>query len=52
MKAVLILDNDGKRLVAKYYGNDFATHKEQVAFEKDLVKKTQRINGKDKETIW
>jgi hypothetical protein len=41
-----ILDNDGNRILAKYYDkNVFATAKEQKAFEKNLFSKTHRANA-------
>lgn len=41
-----ILDNDGNRILAKYYDkNVFATAKEQKAFEKNLFNKTHRANA-------
>jgi hypothetical protein len=48
VKAVLILDTDGQRLLAKYYphAKEFATLKEQKAFEKSLFEKTRRTNGR------
>lgn len=45
MKAVAILDNDGERVVAKYYDDTYATVKEQKAFEKNLFNKTHRANA-------
>lgn len=40
---MLILDSDGKRIVAKYYDkNVFPTLKEQKAYEKNLFNKTHR----------
>jgi len=45
VKAILILDNDGNRLIAKYYDNTFASAKEQKAFEKNLFNKTHRANA-------
>ena len=45
VKSVLVLDTEGKRILAKYYGNDFATVKEQLAFEKNLFEKTKRYPG-------
>ena len=42
---MLVLDTEGKRILAKYYGNDFATVKEQLAFEKNLFEKTKRYPG-------
>ncbi|XP_041458296.1 coatomer subunit zeta-1-like [Lytechinus variegatus] len=45
VKAVAILDNDGERLLAKYYDDTFSTTKEQKAFEKNLFNKTHRANA-------
>ncbi|KAL5508807.1 hypothetical protein EMCRGX_G004057 [Ephydatia muelleri] len=45
VKAVCILDNDGKRILCKYYDNTFPTVKEQQKFEESLFKKTQRANA-------
>jgi len=46
IRGIAILDNDGNRVLAKYYNkNDFPTAKEQKAFEKNLVNKTHRANG-------
>ncbi|GBO40056.1 hypothetical protein AVEN_75350-1 [Araneus ventricosus] len=45
IEAIAILDNDGNRILAKYYGKTFPTAKEQKAFEKNLYKKTHRANG-------
>jgi len=45
VKAILILDNDGNRLIAKYYDGTFSTTKEQKKFEKDLFGKTHRANA-------
>ncbi|XP_033125223.1 coatomer subunit zeta-1-like isoform X2 [Anneissia japonica] len=45
VKAIAILDNDGERLVAKYYDDTFPTTKEQRAFEKNLFDKTHRANA-------
>lgn len=43
IKAVLVLDNDGERLVSKYFDNDlFPTLKEQRSFEKKLFLKTSK----------
>ncbi|XP_064396853.1 coatomer subunit zeta-1-like [Halichondria panicea] len=44
VKAILILDNDGKRLVCKYYDDTFPTLKEQTKFEESLFNKTKRSN--------
>ena len=41
-----ILDNDGNRILAKYYDkNVFPTSKEQKTFEKNLFNKTHRANA-------
>ncbi|XP_070174629.1 coatomer subunit zeta-1-like isoform X2 [Littorina saxatilis] len=45
LKALAILDNDGNRLLAKYYDDTFPTAKEQKAFEKNLFNKTHRANA-------
>lgn len=46
VKGMLILDNDGNRILAKYYDkNTFPTIKEQKAYEKNLFNKTHRANA-------
>ncbi|KAJ8869594.1 hypothetical protein PR048_028586 [Dryococelus australis] len=46
VKGMAILDNDGNRILAKYYDrNVFPTAKEQKAFEKNLFSKTHRANA-------
>lgn len=46
VKGIAILDNDGNRILAKYYDkNIFPTAKEQRAFEKNLFNKTHRANA-------
>ncbi|XP_075757768.1 coatomer subunit zeta-1 [Pelodiscus sinensis] len=45
VKAVLILDNDGDRLFAKYYDDTYPTPKEQKAFEKNIFNKTHRTDS-------
>lgn len=43
VKAMVILDNDGNRILAKYYDkNVFPTVKEQKLYEKNLFNKTHR----------
>ncbi|UYV69211.1 COPZ1 [Cordylochernes scorpioides] len=44
IKGILILDNDGNRILAKYYDSTLPTTKEQKAFEKNLYTKTHRAN--------
>ena len=46
VKGIAILDNDGNRILSKYYDkNVFPTAKEQKAFEKNLFNKTHRANA-------
>ncbi len=45
IKAIVLLDNDGNRLIGKYYDDQFASAKEQKAFEKSLFQKTSKANG-------
>ncbi|XP_064648090.1 coatomer subunit zeta-1-like isoform X2 [Lineus longissimus] len=45
VKAILIMDNDGRRLLTKYYDNQFPKVKEEKAFELNLFNKTHRANA-------
>jgi hypothetical protein len=45
VKAILIMDNDGGRIIGKYFDDQFATMKEQKDFEKTLFQKTHKANG-------
>lgn len=46
VKGMAILDNDGNRILAKYYDDSiFPTIKEQKAFEKNLFNRTHRANA-------
>eukprot|EP00123_Amoebidium_parasiticum_P022035 comp7825_c0_seq1/m.3432 comp7825_c0_seq1/g.3432 ORF comp7825_c0_seq1/g.3432 comp7825_c0_seq1/m.3432 type:complete len:174 (-) comp7825_c0_seq1:150-671(-) len=45
IKAVIMMDNDGHRIVAKYYDDTFPTSKEQKVFEKNLFAKTCKANS-------
>eukprot|EP01137_Pigoraptor_chileana_P008880 Opistho-2@56323 len=45
VKAVLVLDNDGERVLCKHYDNTYPTTKEQRTFEKALFQKTHRANA-------
>ncbi|KAL5291550.1 COPZ1 family protein [Megaselia abdita] len=46
IKGMCILDNDGRRIMAKYYDkNVLPTVKEQKTFEKNLFSKTHRANS-------
>ncbi|KAK6036599.1 hypothetical protein COOONC_04679 [Cooperia oncophora] len=43
VKGIVILDQDGNRVIAKYFDKTtFGTTKEQKAFEKSLFQKTSR----------
>jgi len=46
VKAILVLDGDGKRIVARYYNGPYASSTEELAFEKKLFDKTVRTNAK------
>ncbi|XP_069732893.1 coatomer subunit zeta-2 isoform X1 [Phaenicophaeus curvirostris] len=45
VKALLILDSHGQRLLAKYYDSTFPTAKAQAAFERSIFKQSQRAGG-------
>ncbi|KAE9550557.1 hypothetical protein FO519_006215 [Halicephalobus sp. NKZ332] len=46
IKGIAILDQDGNRILAKYYDKEvFPTDKEQSAFEKSLFQKTHKANS-------
>ena len=46
VKGIVILDNDGRRVLANYYDKEtFPTTKEQTAFEKSLFSKTSKSNA-------
>ncbi|RWS09807.1 coatomer subunit zeta-1-like protein, partial [Dinothrombium tinctorium] len=45
IKAITILDNDGNRIIGKYYDDSFPTAKEQKTFERNLFNKTHRNNS-------
>ncbi|KAI9028248.1 Longin-like domain-containing protein [Phycomyces nitens] len=45
IKAVILLDAEGNRVLAKYYGAERLSLKEQKAFEKGLFDKTKRAQG-------
>ncbi|GAB5588141.1 Golgi-to-ER vesicle coat component [Umbelopsis nana] len=45
IKAVILLDAEGNRVLSKYYGKDYASTKDQKAFEKGLFDKTKRAQG-------
>ncbi|KAJ3099779.1 hypothetical protein HDU97_002757 [Phlyctochytrium planicorne] len=42
IRSAILLDSEGKRLIAKYYSNDYPTTKEQKVFEKALFEKTRK----------
>ncbi|KAJ8036489.1 Coatomer subunit zeta-1 [Holothuria leucospilota] len=45
VKAIAILDNDGERIISKFYDDTFPTVKEQKEFEKNLFNKTHKANA-------
>ncbi|OQV23188.1 Coatomer subunit zeta-1 [Hypsibius exemplaris] len=45
IKALLILDSDGERLIAKYFDDTFGSVKEQKSFERNLFAKTTKASG-------
>ncbi|CAF1080313.1 unnamed protein product [Adineta ricciae] len=45
VKSIIILDNDGNRIFAKYYNQSISTIKEQKEFEKSLFNKTHKGTG-------
>ena len=45
VKSIIILDNDGKRIVGKYYDDQFSSIKEQKEFEKSVYDKTHKSNS-------
>lgn len=52
IKAVVMLDSEGGRVLAKYFGQDYSSAKDQKAFEKGLYDKTKRApHGKEEETL-
>ena len=47
IKALVVVDGDGKRIVSRYYKTDLATLADEHAFEKKLFDKTIRTNAKN-----
>jgi hypothetical protein len=45
IKAIILLDNEGKRLLAKYYAPEWSNLKDQKSFEKTLFEKTRKSNN-------
>ncbi|CEP16445.1 hypothetical protein [Parasitella parasitica] len=45
IKAVILLDAEGNRVLAKYYGGENTSLKQQKQFEKGLFDKTKRAQG-------
>lgn len=50
IKAVILLDAEGNRVLAKYYGGENSTLKQQKQFEKGLFDKTKRAQGES--LVW
>ena len=51
IRALVVLDAEGKRIVSRYYKNDFSSLVEEHAFEKKLFEKTMRTNAKNEAEI-
>ena len=51
IRALVVLDAEGKRIVSRYYKNDFTSLVEEHAFEKKLFEKTMRTNAKNEAEI-
>ncbi|KAI8365548.1 clathrin adaptor complex small chain-domain-containing protein [Blakeslea trispora] len=47
IKAVILLDAEGNRVLAKYYGSEQTNVKQQKQFEKGLFDKTKRAQGSE-----
>jgi len=45
IKSIIILDNDGDRLFAKYYDDTYPTIREQKLFEKNVFAKTHKADS-------
>ncbi|RKO94926.1 snare-like protein [Caulochytrium protostelioides] len=45
IEAFILMDTEGKRIIAKYYNHVMPTLKEQAAFEKNLFDKVRRQPG-------
>lgn len=45
VKGIVIMDNDGNRLLARYYDETFPSIREQKIFEKNLFVKTHKANA-------
>jgi len=52
IKAILVVDGDGKRIMARYYGApEFPTGEAEATFEKKLYDKTMRTNAKNEAEV-
>eukprot|EP00199_Chlamydomonas_sp_CCMP681_P006377 CAMPEP_0119108756 /NCGR_PEP_ID=MMETSP1180-20130426/15641_1 /TAXON_ID=3052 ORGANISM="Chlamydomonas cf sp, Strain CCMP681" /NCGR_SAMPLE_ID=MMETSP1180 /ASSEMBLY_ACC=CAM_ASM_000741 /LENGTH=185 /DNA_ID=CAMNT_0007094409 /DNA_START=144 /DNA_END=701 /DNA_ORIENTATION=- len=51
IKALIMLDSEGKRIAVKYYGNEWPTVAAQAEFEKSLWTKTSRTNARQEAEI-
>lgn len=45
IKGIILLDNDGNRILGRYYDSTFSSVKEKREFEKKLFTKTHKANG-------
>lgn len=49
--SILILDNEGKRIAAKFYAKDLKDAKTQTSLEKKLFAKTAKPTGRGEGTL-
>uniref|UniRef100_A0A5S6QT70 Coatomer subunit zeta n=1 Tax=Trichuris muris TaxID=70415 RepID=A0A5S6QT70_TRIMR len=45
VKGIMLLDSDGNRLIAKYYGDTFAGVQQEKEFERKVFNKTKKLNS-------
>jgi len=51
IKAILVVDADGKRILSRYYSADWASAADETNFEKKLYDKTMRTNAKNEAEV-
>ncbi|KAL6500747.1 Coatomer subunit zeta-2 [Orobanche hederae] len=51
VKNILLLDSEGKRVVVKYYSDDWPTNNAKEAFEKAVFTKTHKTNARTEAEI-
>ncbi|KAH6568981.1 hypothetical protein BASA50_000447 [Batrachochytrium salamandrivorans] len=45
VKAAIVLDSEGQRVMAKYYSTDYPSTKDQKTFERSLFDKTKKLSS-------